>query len=135
MPEQVFKSPGFFDREIDLTARTVAPSGVPAGIIGTSQKGPAFVPLTQGTFSDFVTKFGDLDPKKPATYAVNQFLQNRFAATFVRVLGAGANSTSSDIETIRIQGTVKNAGWNTQQLLSLLAEDTLVWCNYLLQIT
>ena len=36
MPEQVFKSPGFFDREIDLSARTVAPSGVPAGIVGAS---------------------------------------------------------------------------------------------------
>jgi hypothetical protein len=111
MAEQIFKSPGFFDREIDLSARTVAPSGVPAGIVGAAVKGPAFVPITVGTFSDFVTKFGDLDPRFAAPYAVNQFLQNRFAATFVRVLGAGANKTTADIETTRIQGTVRNAGW------------------------
>jgi hypothetical protein len=111
MPEQVFKFPGFYDREIDLSARTVAPSGVPAGVVGASVKGPAFVPITVGTFSDFVTKFGDLNPKFAAPYAVNQFLTNRFAATFVRVLGAGANKTTSDINTTIVQGTVKNAGW------------------------
>ena len=39
MTEQVFRSPGFFPREIDQSFQVSAPSGVPAGIIGTAQKG------------------------------------------------------------------------------------------------
>ena len=53
MAEQTFRSPGFFEREIDLTQRTVEIEGVPAGIIGTATQGPAFVPVTLGSFIDF----------------------------------------------------------------------------------
>ena len=42
MAEQTFRSPGFFEREIDLTQRTVEIEGVPAGIIGTATQGPAY---------------------------------------------------------------------------------------------
>lgn len=111
MAEQIFKSPGFYEREIDLTAQVQTPTGIPGGVIGISQKGPAFVPKTLGSFSDFQTTFGTLDPNMPATYAANVFLKNRFALTFMRVLGAGANATTSDIETTRVQGTVLNAGF------------------------
>jgi hypothetical protein len=111
MADQVFKSPGFFDREIDLSAKVVAPSGTPAAIVGAALKGPAFVPVTVGSFTDFQAKFGDLNPKYPAPYAVQKWLDNRFAATFIRVLGAGANSTQTDIDTTRVAGTVLNAGF------------------------
>lgn len=111
MPQQVFKFPGFFDREIDLTARSTGPVGIPAGVIGASIKGPAFIPYTLGGFNDFVTKFGGYNAKLPAPYAVDKFLQNRAALTFVRVLGAGANSTEADIELTRTAGTVKSAGF------------------------
>ena len=56
MAEQTFRSPGFFEREIDLTQRTVEIEGVPAGIIGTATQGPAFVPVTLGSFIDFERK-------------------------------------------------------------------------------
>ena len=47
MGELIFKSPGVSTREIDLSGRSaVGPTGVPAGIIGTSNQGPAFVPIT-----------------------------------------------------------------------------------------
>jgi len=110
MTEQIFKAPGFFDREIDLTVEVQSPTGIPAGIIGTSEKGPAFVPVTVGSFSDFNTKFGDLNSKMPAPYGVNLFLKNRFALTFLRTLGAGANETAAEIDTTRTKGTVVNAG-------------------------
>ena len=58
MAEQTFRSPGFFEREIDLTQRTVEIEGIPAGIIGTATQGPAFVPVTLGSFIDFERKFG-----------------------------------------------------------------------------
>ena len=47
MAELTFKSPGVGTREIDLSGPTqAAPQGVPAGVIGTSLRGPAFVPVT-----------------------------------------------------------------------------------------
>lgn len=109
--EQVFKFPGFFEREIDLSQRVQAPLGIPAGIIGTAEKGPAFVPVTVGSFPDFRAKFGGLDAKRFGPYAVNEFLKHRNAVTYLRVLGAGSNDTTSDIELTRIAGTVANAGF------------------------
>jgi len=111
MAEQTFRSPGFFEREVDLTQRSQEIEGVPAGIIGTAQRGPAFVPVTVGSFVDFERKFGTLDPDKFGPYAVDAFLQYRTAATYIRVLGAGANSTVSDINATQVKGTVKNAGF------------------------
>lgn len=111
MAEQTFRSPGFFDQEIDLSQTQKEPAGVPAGIAGTSERGPAFVPIKVGSFSDFTVQFGSLDPKKFGPYAVQKFLENRSAVTYVRVLGAGANDSAADIETTRVQGTVKNAGF------------------------
>lgn len=109
--EQIFKSAGFFEREIDLTNKVQAPFGTPAGIIGTSEKGPAFVPVTVGSFPDFRTKFGGLNAKRFGPYAVNEFLKHKTAVTYLRMLGAGANDTITDIENTRVQGTVKNAGF------------------------
>ena len=111
MPEQTFRSPNFFEREIDLSAPTPAvPTGVPGGVIGTSNKGPAFVPVTVGNFDEFVSKFGNLDPKKHGPYAVNEFLKNKTALTYLRVLGAGANSAEADIQDTLDTDRVKNAG-------------------------
>ena len=38
MAEQTFRSPGFFEREIDLTGRVVEPTGTPAGIGSISEE-------------------------------------------------------------------------------------------------
>lgn len=111
MAEQTFRSPGFFEQEIDLTQRVQSPTGTPAGVVGTAQRGPAFVPVTVGSFVDFQTKFGNLDSKRFGPYAVNEFLKNRDAVTYVRVLGAGANDETEEINTTRVQGSVKNAGF------------------------
>lgn len=112
MPEQTFRSPNFFEREIDLSAPSVSgPTGTPAGVIGTSNKGPAFVPVTVANFGEFINTFGNLDPKKFGPYAVNEFLKHRNSLTFLRVLGAGANITDDDISTTLVTGRVKNAGF------------------------
>jgi hypothetical protein len=115
MSEQTFKSPNFYEREIDLSApRITGPVGVPAGVIGTSNKGPAFVPVTVANFNEFVQVFGNLDPMHFGPYAVNEFLKNKTALTYTRVLGAGANSTDSDVTDTVVKGTVKNAGFLRQ---------------------
>lgn len=123
MVSQVFNFPGFFDREIDLTTQIQEPIGTPAGVVGASERGPAFVPYTVGSFNDFQTRFGDLNPRYSAPYAVNRFLENRTALTFVRILGAGANETSSDIDDTRTKGIVKNAGFKVTGSDSLVATD------------
>ena len=86
MAEQTFRSPGFFEQEIDATQRQQAPVGIPAGIIGTAEKGPAFVPVTVGSQVDFEAKFGKVDINRFGPYAVQEFLKNRDAVTYMRVL-------------------------------------------------
>ena len=91
MAEQTFRSPGFFDSELDLSIlQELGPSGVPAGLIGASTKGPAFVPITVRDFTTFKQTFGDLDIRYIAPYAANEFLKHRQALTFLRVLGVGS---------------------------------------------
>ena len=111
MAEQTFRSPGFFEREIDLTQRTVEIEGVPAGIIGTATQGPAFVPVTLGSFVDFERKFGTLNRNQFGPYAVREWLKNRTAVTYIRVLGAGAANSTGDIQVTLSQGTVRSAGF------------------------
>jgi len=122
MAEQTFRSPGFFEREIDLSGRVQEIAGTPAGIIGTSEFGPAFIPVTVGSFVDFKERFGGLDSTKFGPYAVNEFLKNRTAVTFMRVLGAGANSNSTDINNTNFMGTVKNAGFKIKGALATEAQ-------------
>ena len=111
MTEQTFKSPGFFEREVDLTQRNIRLEGIPAGVIGTANQGPAFVPVTLGSFSDFESKFGSLSRDQFGPFAVREWLKNRSAVTFIRVLGAGAANSEADISQTVSQGTVKNAGF------------------------
>jgi hypothetical protein len=120
--EQTFKFPGFYEREIDLSQRVQAPLGTPAGIIGTAERGPAFVPVTVGSFADFKTKFGNLDAKRFGPYAVNEFLKHKTAVTYLRVLGAGANDTTTHIEATRTKGTVVNAGFVAKTQLAAPSE-------------
>lgn len=123
MSEQTFKSPNFYEREIDLSAPTVAgPIGVPAGIIGTSNKGPAFVPVTVANFDEFITTFGDLDPAKFGPYAAKEFLKNRTALTFLRVLGAGSNYTDGDMTATKSYGLVRNAGFTRKGTTSVTGD-------------
>ncbi len=106
MAELTFKSPGVSTREIDLSqpSRT-GPVGVPAGVIGTALEGPAFVPLTFANFSDFAKTFGKTDGEKFGPLAVNQWLNNAQAATYIRVLGAGNGRKRTTA------GDVTNAGF------------------------
>jgi len=44
MASQIFNFPGFYDREIDLTAReTNARTGTPAGVVGGSARRPSYL--------------------------------------------------------------------------------------------
>ena len=107
MAEVTFRSPGVSTNEIDLSQPSaVGPVGVPAGVIGTANEGPAFVPVTVADYSTFSLIFGATDGEKFGPLAVVQFLKNAKALTYIRVLGAGdGKQRSSD------SGAVTNAGF------------------------
>jgi len=103
MAESTFPiSPGVVAQETDLSGPTkVFPSGIPAGVVGTSVRGPAFVPVTVATFQDFISIFGNSDGTKFGPIAMRAWLRKAGAGTFVRVLGAG-------------DGTARTAAGNNQ---------------------
>lgn len=84
-------SAGVTIKEIDISGPiTQQPTGIPAGIVGTALKGPAFVPITVGNMSDWYSKFGKTDGKKFGPLAVSEWLGNGAgSATYLRVLGVG----------------------------------------------
>lgn len=105
-----FKSAGVNFQEIDNTAPSgISPTGVPAAVIGTANRGPAFVPVTFATFQDFVTVFGNTDGKKFGPYAVKEWLKNAGSVTYLRVLGTGDGKTRSTSGVNA--GRVNNAGF------------------------
>ena len=107
MAELTFRSAGVSTREIDLSGPTVTgPQGIPAGVIGTSVGGPAFVPVTFANFSEFVSVFGETDGEKFGPLAVNEWLKNARAVTYLRILGAGDGKKRN-----ASSGVVTNAGF------------------------
>lgn len=123
MSEQTFRSPGFFEQEIELTAPGTQPSGVPGGFIGAAAGGPAFVPTTVASFSDYQARFGSLDVNYPTTYAANEWLKHKGALTFIRVLGAGSNASNTDFANTAAAGTVLNAGFKISGSTATVAGD------------
>jgi phage tail sheath protein FI len=126
MSQLKFGSAGVTAKEIDLTGPTKAqPVGVPAGIIGTSVAGRAFVPTTVGSIDDFYLAFGKTDGEKLGPLAAVQWLTNATAATYLRVLGVGdGNKRNTD-------GSVTNAGFTVGAKLpdetGIITENSYAW--------
>lgn len=111
MAEVTYRSPGFFEAEIDLSGPAAGVTGTPAGLIGTSPMGPAFVPTTVTSLSEFTNIFGDAgNNRSSAYYAAQEYFKSGNALTFVRVLGAGGNATSGDILNTQTKGITVGAG-------------------------
>lgn len=113
MASQNFKSAGVSIQEIDLTfSQTGAqPAGVPACVVGTSQQGPAYVPITVATKDDFFAKFGSSNGNHPAVIAGAEWLRNATSLTFVRTLGIGDGTQKN------ADGTVNSAGFTVGEKL------------------
>jgi len=107
MAQLKFGSAGVSARETDRTGPVSAkPVGVPAGVIGTSLRGPAFVPVTLGNRDDFFARFGPTDGQKFGPLAVSEWLRNARAVTYLRVLGVG-DGTQRNVQT----GDIATAGF------------------------
>lgn len=110
MSQLKFGSAGVTSTEIDISGKLEAePVGVPAGIIGTSLRGPAFVPVTVGTLSDWYAKFGETDGKKFGPLAVVEWMRNARSVTYLRVLGVGDGKRRNTTGTN--PGSVTSAGF------------------------
>ena len=108
MAEQTFKSPGFFEREIEIISRPLNRNlATPVGIIGPASKGPAFVPTTVSSSEEFIRIFGQPDTDRSAAHAVSEFFANNGqAATFCRILGTGSSSLSGpSFAGFKVEGT------------------------------
>ena len=104
-------APGISVREIDNTGGAVEaqPTGRAAGVIGTANQGVAFVPVSFANNSQFSREFGNADADVFAPLALNEWLRNATAGTYVRVLGVGDGSKRSNPGTN--DGKVTNAGF------------------------
>jgi phage tail sheath protein FI len=110
MAELTFKSAGVSTREIDLSGPTqVRPSGIPAGIIGTAQGGPAFVPITVATYQDFIKTFGATNGEMFGPLAMNEWMKNSQAGTYVRILGVGDGQRRTSTGAVTRAGFVVGA--------------------------
>lgn len=128
MVQVKYKSPGVSAKNIG--AANIAPkvrlTSVPAMIVGTSQRGPAFVPMSFATYKDFTDKFGDpfisgsitTSPDRFTSYgplAVQEWMNQSPAVTFMRVLGAGDGKQR--IKSGINAGDVTNAGFTVGEKL------------------
>lgn len=89
---QVFVSPGVYTQEIDDTFRAPSAGAIGAALIGLTNRGQAFRPITVRSKTDFSEKFGDPSPEKYTPYAANRYLTHGSDLTVVRVLGRGTKS-------------------------------------------
>ena len=91
MAEQTFKSPGFFEREIEVISRPIyRNTATPVGVIGPTKRGPAFVPTTVSSIEEYTRIFGAPDRRMLGGHAATEFFRNNGKAlTFCRTLGSG----------------------------------------------
>ena len=99
-----FVSPGVFINEIDQSQiPSVGRRGAGPVVFGVARKGPALVPITVSSFSQFVQLFGEPEPGSDANgdpwregnrsnptygaYAAQAYLANGAPLTFVRLVG------------------------------------------------
>jgi hypothetical protein len=101
-------SPGVLAREFDISQPTTrSPSGVPALVISTTAKGPAFVPIMATTLTQYVSVFGGVNANTPLGYlsAREWFSNTAVPLMQLRVLGAGQGLARN------ANGTVTDAGF------------------------
>ena len=101
-------------KEIDLSQvrdQEQLPQGVPAAVVGPAKRGPAFVPKTFATIQQFSETFGSMleqsrlsNSNLYAPLALNEWMKNAQAGTYMRVLGVGDGQKA-------INNKVTNAGF------------------------
>jgi hypothetical protein len=93
---KVFVSPGVYTSEVDLSFVAQSVGVTTLGIVGETQKGPAFEPIFIRNYDEFTAYFGDTLPEKfvntqipkyEAAYIAKAYLQQSNQLFVTRVLG------------------------------------------------
>lgn len=102
-----FLSAGVYTREFDLSFYPDIIPAVGMAVIGPTMRGPALVPTTISSYSDYLRWFGDVfssgsgvderDFKYLTTYAVQEYLRYGEQATVVRILGNRFSPAKSNV--------------------------------------
>ncbi|MCK9430071.1 MAG: phage tail sheath subtilisin-like domain-containing protein [Candidatus Omnitrophica bacterium] len=79
-------SPAVYITENDNSYTQPGVGSIGAGFIGTTAKGPAFIPTQVNTISEFERKFGTDYVNSYTGYSVRNYLENANVATIIRVL-------------------------------------------------
>lgn len=94
--QKVFVSPGVFTSEVDLSFVAQSVGVTTLGLVGETQKGPAFEPIFVRSFDEFSTYFGGTSPEKfintqipkyESAYIAKSYLQQSNQLFVTRVLG------------------------------------------------
>ena len=101
-------------KEIDLSRvrePEVLPVGVPAAVVGSAKCGPAFVPKTFANMQQFGEVFGSMQERSKESnanrfgpLALNEWMRNAQAGTFLKVLGVGDSEGRMDSTTKKVAG-------------------------------
>lgn len=87
MATTVFVSPGVYTREQDFSFFASRIGVTRLGLVGETQKGPAFEPIKIQTTDEFLARFGATDGRMQLPYVANSFLKQSGELTVTRVLG------------------------------------------------
>jgi len=82
-------SPGVFTKEKDSTFVQKGIQEMGVVVVGPTQKGPAYTPLTLTSYSEYETVFGNDTSNTYVPYTIQNYLKSGNNATVVRVLGNG----------------------------------------------
>jgi len=109
-------SPGVFTNEVDQSFLPAGVAAIGAAVIGPTQKGPAGIPTTITSYSDFVQTFGgafssgsgasENSYKYLTNYMAQEYLKYADTLTVVRVL---AGSYSPAVASVTSSGTPGNS--------------------------
>ena len=105
--QNVFISPGVFNREFDLSFLPQEIPAVGAAVIGPTVRGPAMVPVPISTYSEYIRWFGDTFSsgsgaseklyKYLTTYTVQEYLRAGQVCTVLRVLAGNYQPSYSNV--------------------------------------
>ena len=76
-------TPGVYTREIDQSFLPAAIREIGAAIVGTTVKGPAFIPTTVSSYSEFERIFGGFTDESYVPFVVQDYLRNGKRRTLV----------------------------------------------------
>ena len=113
-------SPGVFTNEVDQSFLPAGVAAIGAAVIGPTQKGPAGIPTTVTSYSDFVQTFGgafssgsgasENSYKYMTNYMAQEYLKYADTLTVVRILSGDYGPASTNVTSQTVAGDAKATG-------------------------